>query len=691
VLHTLRILAIDGLYYEVQEYCEGGALGDRVSVISDGTVKRVPPEWIMSTMVPQLNAGLSYLHKQDIVHRDIKPGNIYCKLGHDGKETLVLGDFDIASALDRMHTSRETDRLAGTWVYTAPEAFPRFVDEHGMRGRARVSRSSDYYSLGVTIIELLQGTTSLHVCELPDLFDFYLEGHRIAIPTDTPERLALLLRGLLIRNRHTRWGAEEVQRWVEKHNIEEDLKHIREDESYELPRVSHPYRLKGYSPVDLPGLADAMSREHDAGTKDLMSGDILLNWVGNIDANKAREIREAREKWRNAPEVALFSVIMICDPARPFVFTDGAETNTASEWLGSAERFIANTGAVSKQYPNSTMLRKLGIWLRLKSEPENEIADGVAEILKSPENVRFEELAYLIDEERPYQIRPGLSVGTPKELVRATYGKPDDWTGTGIPDYYEASRKRWEEGFLYAWMRQRGLSSVVSRAEQAAAKLQGYPYAAFETVLRLLDPDLKAVEVRLDPAAVPDTFSVQHGGSRTVVIPFRALGLGVPFGAFRLQAEHRSISLADQLVRSRTGEIRVTIESPGDIPVAQTYEAKLALESGVASLVQAPVRFSYLVSYPFTKTFFRVALGVIIGSLLASLGRFLLYPGSEVGPGEIVTFDRIAQMLVRPQGFIPEQEAASRLFIQVMFLALGCGVFYIACWLWLWALSKREH
>ena len=258
------------------------------------------PEWIMDVFVLQMATALKYLHEQEIIHRDVKPANIYLKTV-GAIQALVLGDFEFPLYLRAAapHVIPSAPRAPG--IYTAPEAFPRFVDDSAGGRRGRITRSSDYYSLGITIIELLLGTTSLHLCQLPDLFDFYLQGGRVEIPQGIPGRLTLLLRGLLIRNRHSRWGAVEVERWLNNATYDEDLKKIHDDEYYELARASRPYRLKNYFAVDLPSLAEAMFREPEIASEDLITGDILLNWIGNLDPTVAREIRRDRDQWYSFP------------------------------------------------------------------------------------------------------------------------------------------------------------------------------------------------------------------------------------------------------------------------------------------------------------------------------------------------------------------------------------------------------
>ncbi len=674
VLRTYRTVEVGFFFYEVQEYCNEGTLADRLTR-EDQRFSTFTADWVMDELMPQIHAGLKYLHERDIVHRDVKPSNIYRKRSADGKGTLVLGDFDISAVLDRTHTSRDTQRIAGTWYYSAPEAFPRFVDEQAVTRRGRVTRSADYYSLGVTIVELLQGTTSLHMCELPDLFDFYLQGNVVEIPRNIPERLSLLLRGLLIRNRQARWGAEEIDRWLRNAVTVEDRKRIRDDTSYVLPRVSQPYRLKEHSPVDLPGLADAMYREPDAATEDLMSGDILLHWVGAIDANKAREIRSMREHLRQKPDLALFAAIMICDPSRPFIFAGGQEAHSSSDWFDFA-RSLAAAEAGSE-----AMLGRLATWLRLKVEPEERIAAGVQGILTSPPDVRFEELAYLIDPGRPYTIAPGIEASTPPEIARATYGSPGDWAKK-MPDCYEASFKLWKGGFLSAWMRQRGLGAVAGQAGRVEADLTGQPYAAFEVVLRLLCPDLPPVQVKLDLAEVGKGLRVARGQSRTIALPYSTVGCGMPFGGLKIEDGRPGLSLSDQLIRSRSGVVHLELDSRAGIPMFRAFRGRIHLEGGYTSLAGGPVAFTYSVRLPVALTLSRIALGVFLGGILAGVPRWIVADFGITAPPH-PHYD--------PHWLWNATRAGAFPFLNFIgAAAVTVGVFYAAWRVWLWAMSESK-
>jgi eukaryotic-like serine/threonine-protein kinase len=131
----------DGLPYFVMEYIEGLALTrfcDEQQLSLDERLK----------LFSQVCAAVEYAHQQQVIHRDIKPGNILVT----AQGTAKLLDFGIARILNPsllLDTGEHT--VTGMQMMT-----PEYASPEQMRGEA-VTSASDQYSLGVLLYELLTG------------------------------------------------------------------------------------------------------------------------------------------------------------------------------------------------------------------------------------------------------------------------------------------------------------------------------------------------------------------------------------------------------------------------------------------------------------------------------------------------------------------------------------------------------
>ncbi|MYX12212.1 protein kinase [Streptomyces sp. SID8374] len=125
-------------FFLVMELVEGQSLGDLLAA-----QERVHPEQV-ARIAGEAAAGLAAAHRQGIVHRDIKPGNLM--LDTDG--SVKIGDFGIAQFVDDPSTALTTaGHIVGTSLYLAPErALGRTADS-----------ASDMYSLGCVVYQLLLG------------------------------------------------------------------------------------------------------------------------------------------------------------------------------------------------------------------------------------------------------------------------------------------------------------------------------------------------------------------------------------------------------------------------------------------------------------------------------------------------------------------------------------------------------
>ena len=120
------------------EYCQGGSLADRLKIAG-----RMPPAELVPT-VAAVSEGLAELHRNGLIHRDVKPANILF-----ASDRPKLADFGIAWS----EGPREGDPLTlpgstpGTVPYLAPE----------IAAGEPPSAASDVYALGVTVFQSLTG------------------------------------------------------------------------------------------------------------------------------------------------------------------------------------------------------------------------------------------------------------------------------------------------------------------------------------------------------------------------------------------------------------------------------------------------------------------------------------------------------------------------------------------------------
>ena len=127
---------VDGAYFIAMELVDGESLAQRLR-----REPRPPLSWV-AEVVEQIADGLQHAHRQGVLHRDVKPGNIL--LGADGR--VKLTDFGIAKLLEADRSSRPAT-VVGTPGYMAPEQ---------VRGRA-VDGRADQFALAVLAYQMLVG------------------------------------------------------------------------------------------------------------------------------------------------------------------------------------------------------------------------------------------------------------------------------------------------------------------------------------------------------------------------------------------------------------------------------------------------------------------------------------------------------------------------------------------------------
>jgi len=115
--------------------------GDIEGLIEKAPERRLPIEQAVG-IAKAICRGLEYAHSKGVIHRDIKPGNVW--LGADG--TAKIGDFGLALAVDLSRLT-QPGMMVGTVTYMPPE--------QAMGGK--VTAKADLYSLGAMLYEMVTG------------------------------------------------------------------------------------------------------------------------------------------------------------------------------------------------------------------------------------------------------------------------------------------------------------------------------------------------------------------------------------------------------------------------------------------------------------------------------------------------------------------------------------------------------
>lgn len=195
--HLIEILAVGiegGHLIEVMPFAPGGTLRERKPFRNVAALRS-----IILTIAQAIEA----LHRAGIVHCDVKPENILFM--NEALDTPVLADFGIAEFLDG--NRKATTEKRGSPLYAAPEAHA--VAENVIR----VYPATDWYSLGISILDVWADETPFPAGSELDLLEAKLQG-RIEPPADMPEDLRRLVSGLIFPLADSRWGYEQVCGWA---------------------------------------------------------------------------------------------------------------------------------------------------------------------------------------------------------------------------------------------------------------------------------------------------------------------------------------------------------------------------------------------------------------------------------------------------------------------------------------------
>ena len=187
------------LAYIAMEYLEGKELATYLE-----PKKQLAFDWILNIAIPIVDA-LAYAHRNDVVHRDIKPHNIFFNEASGGVKVMDFGIARIAAA-----NRTQTGLVLGTPSYMSPEQ---------ISGK-RVDGRSDLFSFGAMLFELVTGDTPFDGDSFAALTHQIINGPTPDIRklrADTPPRLIAIIKRLLQKKLTKRYqSAEDLKRDLEQ-------------------------------------------------------------------------------------------------------------------------------------------------------------------------------------------------------------------------------------------------------------------------------------------------------------------------------------------------------------------------------------------------------------------------------------------------------------------------------------------
>ena len=139
-------VAEDGSPYLVMDLLQGQSLGDR---LIEGELMTPAEAW---PIVHQVLLALSAAHAMRLVHRDLKPDNVFLAKDDKGGEVVKVLDFGIAKVMDiagGMGSKTRTGALIGTPGYMSPEQ---------IKSAKNVDPRSDLWSVATILYQMLTGT-----------------------------------------------------------------------------------------------------------------------------------------------------------------------------------------------------------------------------------------------------------------------------------------------------------------------------------------------------------------------------------------------------------------------------------------------------------------------------------------------------------------------------------------------------
>ncbi|MBS1126690.1 MAG: serine/threonine protein kinase with repeat [Nitrospirae bacterium] len=289
-------------WYVIREYAKYGSLKDLAGPNLNHTV--------LTQIIKEIMEGLKNLHKNNILHLNLKPSNILMRENHPPQP--VFADLSLSSIRTAEHRKNGV-LLRDSSRYSSPELLAGVVGPE-----------ADYWALGMIILELLGGRKASDNLGDTTKTDTLSAGS-MTIPEHISEDYRILLQGLLTADPAKRWGYSEVRRWLEKDtNIpvyfsdtpEEPPKRISKDHTV-------PYTFLNKEYFSIRELVPAFLKSEEAWetARDHLYHNNLSKWLlKNRDEKTNSQLDSIREQSGGDLDLAVISLVYTFRNDLPFIF-----------------------------------------------------------------------------------------------------------------------------------------------------------------------------------------------------------------------------------------------------------------------------------------------------------------------------------------------------------------------------------
>lgn len=399
----------NGFPFEIIPFYAQGSLQGRTFTFDE----------LKQRIIPSLNEGLHVLHKNGIIHKDLKPSNIMLC---DNEEDVVIIDFGISSVKGGSNTVVVT-KTGMTPEYSASETFRNlFLEE------------SDYYSLGITLYELFCGRTPYSNMSSEEI-EQYVSIQRIPFPSNMPTELCNLIAGLTYNdityrknksNPNRRWTYEEVVNWCNG-----KYQQIPGEAVASTANQIPAYTFMRQKYTNMVALVDALAMNWNEGKKQLFRG-ILSGFFKSVDpeiAGFCMDAEDAQANGGNADFLFFQTIYKLSPTMRTFYWRENRFESLPDLGNSILEHLRSNNRSNYGLYDEILSRKAISEYITMKDEKNEQLINAARTLeerfIKHHSDEHEKELSYyltgyMLSGQRTYWLN-GKMYSSVDELVKTLH------------------------------------------------------------------------------------------------------------------------------------------------------------------------------------------------------------------------------------------------------------------------------